>query len=173
MYTGIWCVRFFVIHLCFALQTTISVVGTLSGPQLGLFSLGVLFPSANSKVSLGILSTCLVADTRSAQALLWYSNILACVLQGALAGLVSGLIVSLWICVGAQVYHPLLKNVRPLPLQTNNCSVITDENDPMNWTSYTTHPSYVTSPAQDNTADRCAVLHSSQIYVKCSSFACF
>lgn len=38
-------------NLCLPLQTTISVIGTLGGPLLGLFSLGILFPSANSKVS--------------------------------------------------------------------------------------------------------------------------
>lgn len=50
----IWLVRCFVNDLCFPLQTAISVVGTLNGPLLGLFSLGILFPSANSKVSVMI-----------------------------------------------------------------------------------------------------------------------
>ncbi|XP_017349538.2 sodium-coupled monocarboxylate transporter 1 [Ictalurus punctatus] len=104
------------------LQTAISVVGTLNGPLLGLFSLGILFPSANSK--------------------------------GGLAGLVSGLVVSLWICVGAQIYHPLPENTRPLHLQTHGCSVTTDENDLMNWTSYSTLASYVTSAEPDKAVDR-------------------
>ncbi|XP_026779617.3 sodium-coupled monocarboxylate transporter 1 isoform X2 [Pangasianodon hypophthalmus] len=104
------------------LQTTISIVGTIGGPLLGLFSLGILFPSANSK--------------------------------GGLAGLISGLVVSLWICVGAQVYHPLPENIRPLPLHTHGCSVTTDENDLMNWTSYSTQASYVTSAEQDKAVDR-------------------
>ncbi|XP_053506352.1 sodium-coupled monocarboxylate transporter 1 isoform X2 [Ictalurus furcatus] len=104
------------------LQTAISVVGTLNGPLLGLFSLGILFPSANSK--------------------------------GGLAGLVSGLVVSLWICVGAQIYHPLPENTRPLHLQTHGCSVTTDENDLMNWTSYSTLASYVTSAEQDKAVYR-------------------
>lgn len=47
----IWHIRCCVIHLCFPLQTTISVLGALGGPLLGLFSLGILFPSANSNVS--------------------------------------------------------------------------------------------------------------------------
>lgn len=47
-------VRRFVNNLCFHLQTTISIVGTIGGPLLGLFSLGILFPSANSKVSVMI-----------------------------------------------------------------------------------------------------------------------
>ncbi|KAK3544817.1 hypothetical protein QTP86_027494, partial [Hemibagrus guttatus] len=104
------------------LQTTISVIGALGGPLLGLFSLGILFPSANS--------------------------------NGGLAGLVSGLIVSLWVCVGAQIYKPLADNIRPLPLQTHGCNVTTDENDILNWTSYLTQANYVTSAEQHKAVNR-------------------
>ncbi|KAM9467819.1 sodium-coupled monocarboxylate transporter 1 [Clarias gariepinus] len=104
------------------LQTTISVVGTLNGPLLGLFSLGILFPSANSK--------------------------------GGLAGLVTGLAVSLWICVGAQFYQPSPENTRSLPLQTYGCNMTTDKNNLMNWTNYSTQASYVTSAEQGKAVDR-------------------
>ncbi|XP_027007609.2 sodium-coupled monocarboxylate transporter 1 isoform X1 [Tachysurus fulvidraco] len=104
------------------LQTTISVLGVLGGPLLGLFSLGILFPSANS--------------------------------NGGLAGLLSGLIVSLWVCVGAQIYKPLAENIRPLALQTHGCNVTTDENYVLNWTSYSTQASYVTSAEQHKAMDR-------------------
>lgn len=55
-YMVIWHVGCFVNNLCFPLQTAISITGTLSGPLLGLFSLGILFPSANSKVSAMIIA---------------------------------------------------------------------------------------------------------------------
>lgn len=88
------------------------------------------------------------------------SNIITYVLQGGLAGLVSGLIASLWVCIGAQIYKPLAENVRPLPLQTHGCNMTTAENDILNWTSYSTQTSYATSAEQHKAVDRCeAFLH--------------
>lgn len=54
MYPVIWHGRCFRNDFCFPIQTTISVVGTLGGPLLGLFTLGILFPTVNSKVSVMI-----------------------------------------------------------------------------------------------------------------------
>ncbi|KAI5094076.1 sodium-coupled monocarboxylate transporter 1, partial [Silurus meridionalis] len=104
------------------LQTTISVLGSLGGPLLGLFSLGILFPSANSK--------------------------------GGLAGLISGLLVSLWLCIGAQVYHPLPENTRPLPLQTHGCNITSHEYYFRNWTSNSTQASYITSAEHYKAVER-------------------
>ncbi|XP_051974557.1 sodium-coupled monocarboxylate transporter 1 [Xyrauchen texanus] len=84
------------------LQAAISIVGVIGGPLLGLFSLAVLFPCANSK--------------------------------GGLAGLLAGLALSLWVCIGAQVYHPLPENNRPLALATHSCNV-TMATSGFNWTT--------------------------------------
>ncbi|TSK13226.1 Sodium-coupled monocarboxylate transporter 1 [Bagarius yarrelli] len=104
------------------LQTAVSVMGALNGPLLGLFSLGILFPSTNSK--------------------------------GGLAGLVSGLVVSLWVCIGAQIYQPLEGNARPLPLQTHGCNFTTEKHHLLNWTSYPTQSSFITSTGQHKAVDR-------------------
>nr|XP_061809540.1 sodium-coupled monocarboxylate transporter 1-like [Nerophis lumbriciformis] len=80
------------------LQATISIFGVIGGPLLGIFSLGILCPFANSK--------------------------------GALSGLVSGLMMALWVGIGAQIYPPTLNLSRPLPLTTKGCNATTDG---INW----------------------------------------
>uniref|UniRef100_A0A4W4DQU6 Solute carrier family 5 member 8 n=1 Tax=Electrophorus electricus TaxID=8005 RepID=A0A4W4DQU6_ELEEL len=104
------------------LQAAISIFGTIGGPVLGLFVLGILFPCANSK--------------------------------GGLAGLVSGLAISLWVCIGAQVYHPLPANTRPLTLKTHGCNFTIAEAALTNWTRYPTQASYITSAQQNKALDR-------------------
>lgn len=54
-------------------------------------------------------------------------------LQGGLAGLLSGLALSMWVCIGAQIYHPLPENSRPLDLSTRGCN-LTFPADGLNWT---------------------------------------
>uniref|UniRef100_A0A8B9LWE9 Solute carrier family 5 member 8 n=1 Tax=Astyanax mexicanus TaxID=7994 RepID=A0A8B9LWE9_ASTMX len=78
------------------LQAAISIVGTIGGPLLGLFTLGILFPFVNSK--------------------------------GGLAGLVTGLSVSFWVCIGSQIYRPLPESTRPLALETHGCNFTMAEN---------------------------------------------
>lgn len=46
--------------MCFFIQAAISIFGIIGGPLLGMFTLGVLCPFANSKVSLSISSFLLV-----------------------------------------------------------------------------------------------------------------
>uniref|UniRef100_A0A8C5E2C1 Sodium-coupled monocarboxylate transporter 1-like n=1 Tax=Gouania willdenowi TaxID=441366 RepID=A0A8C5E2C1_GOUWI len=82
-------------------QAAISIFGIIGGPLLGLFTLGILCPWANSK--------------------------------GALSGLVSGLVVSLWVGIGAQIYPPPPEMTRPLPLSTTGCSF--NSSNSFNWTS--------------------------------------
>ncbi|XP_067283027.1 sodium-coupled monocarboxylate transporter 1 isoform X1 [Pseudorasbora parva] len=84
------------------LQAAISIIGVVGGPLLGLFSLGILFPCANTK--------------------------------GGLAGLLSGLVLSLWVCIGAQIYPPQPENSRPLPLTTHGCN-FSMAPDGTNWTA--------------------------------------
>ncbi|TRY90855.1 hypothetical protein DNTS_020879 [Danionella cerebrum] len=83
------------------LQAAISIVGVVGGPLLGLFSLAILFPCANSK--------------------------------GGLSGLLSGLGMSLWVCIGAQIYPPRPENSRPLKLDTHGCNFSMDSSS-RNWT---------------------------------------
>lgn len=49
-----------------------------------------------------------------------------CVLQGGLTGLITGLVITLWLGIGAQVYPPLPIKTRPLPLTVAGC--ISDPN---------------------------------------------
>uniref|UniRef100_A0A3Q3VYP6 Uncharacterized protein n=1 Tax=Mola mola TaxID=94237 RepID=A0A3Q3VYP6_MOLML len=72
------------------LQAAVSVFGIIGGPLLGLFTMGILCPFANSK--------------------------------GALSGLVSGLVVSLWVGIGARIYPPPPAMTRPLSLTTEGCN---------------------------------------------------
>ncbi|XP_023138072.2 sodium-coupled monocarboxylate transporter 1 [Amphiprion ocellaris] len=83
------------------LQATISIFGIIGGPLLGLFTLGIICPCANSK--------------------------------GALSGLLSGLVVSLWVGIGAQIYPPPPDMSRPLSLTTDGCNFTTTAG--FNWTS--------------------------------------
>ncbi|XP_064199282.1 sodium-coupled monocarboxylate transporter 1-like [Anguilla rostrata] len=72
------------------IQAAVSIFGVIGGPLLGLFTLGILFPSTNS--------------------------------TGGLAGLLSGLVLSLWVGIGAQVYPPQPESSRPLNLTTAGCN---------------------------------------------------
>ncbi|XP_068573036.1 sodium-coupled monocarboxylate transporter 1 isoform X2 [Cebidichthys violaceus] len=83
------------------LQAVTSIFGIIGGPLLGVFTLGILCPIANSK--------------------------------GALSGLVSGLVVSLWVGIGAQVYPPPPEMSRPLSLTTEGCNFTAT--DSLNWTA--------------------------------------
>ncbi|XP_047431502.1 sodium-coupled monocarboxylate transporter 1 [Mugil cephalus] len=96
------------------LQAAISIFGVIGGPLLGLFTLGILCPSANSK--------------------------------GALTGLVSGLVVSLWVGIGAQIYPPSPEMTRPLSLTTEGCNFTATQGS--NWTSTTfpTQPGSTSTP---------------------------
>ncbi|XP_029017411.1 sodium-coupled monocarboxylate transporter 1 [Betta splendens] len=53
--------------------------------------------------------------------------------KGALSGLVSGLILSLWVTIGARIYPPSPEMTRPLLLTTEGCNLTTTES--INWTS--------------------------------------
>uniref|UniRef100_A0A7N8XTM0 Solute carrier family 5 member 8 n=1 Tax=Mastacembelus armatus TaxID=205130 RepID=A0A7N8XTM0_9TELE len=84
----------------------VSIFGVTGGPLLGLFTLGILCPFANSK--------------------------------GAVSGLLSGLVVSLWVGITAQIYPPSPEMSRPLSLTTEGCNLTTV--DSLNWTSTTLPP---------------------------------
>uniref|UniRef100_H3CN88 Solute carrier family 5 member 8 n=1 Tax=Tetraodon nigroviridis TaxID=99883 RepID=H3CN88_TETNG len=84
------------------LQAAISIFGIIGGPLLGLFTLGIICPCANSK--------------------------------GALSGLLSGLVLSLWVGVGAQFYPPPPEMSRPLSLTTEGCNFTAAAN--LTWTFF-------------------------------------
>ena len=48
-----------------------------------------------------------------------------CTLQGAVLGLLSGLVVALWVGIGAQIYPPPAGMSRPLELSTAGCNLST------------------------------------------------
>uniref|UniRef100_A0A8C5FMP9 Solute carrier family 5 member 8 n=1 Tax=Gadus morhua TaxID=8049 RepID=A0A8C5FMP9_GADMO len=87
------------------LQAAITIFGIIGGPLLGLFTLGILFPFANSK--------------------------------GAVLGLLSGLVVALWVGIGAQIYPPPAAMSRPLDLSTAGCNFSTGFS---NWSSTALRP---------------------------------
>ncbi|XP_077400903.1 sodium-coupled monocarboxylate transporter 1 isoform X1 [Vanacampus margaritifer] len=99
------------------LQATISIFGIIGGPLLGLFSLGIICPFANSK--------------------------------GALSGLVSGLVVSLWVGIGAQIFPPPSYLSRPLSFTTEGCNLTASDSFNRTSTGLPAHMSNIaTSPAQ-------------------------
>ena len=53
--------------------------------------------------------------------------------KGALSGLLSGLVLSLWVGVGAQFHPPPPELARPLSLTTEGCNFTTAAN--VTWTS--------------------------------------
>ncbi|CAJ1054381.1 sodium-coupled monocarboxylate transporter 1-like isoform X1 [Xyrichtys novacula] len=110
------------------LQAAISVLGVIGGPLLGLFTIGIFCPFANSK--------------------------------GALSGLVSGLVMSLWVCIGALVYPPHPEKRRPLPLSTEGCNFTTTGR--LNWTSTAlpTTPSLIMAATPQSSADRSLLVDS-------------
>ncbi|XP_029318235.1 sodium-coupled monocarboxylate transporter 1 [Cottoperca gobio] len=103
------------------LQAAISIFGIIGGPLLGMFTLGILCPFANSK--------------------------------GALSGLVSGLVMSLWVGIGAQIYPPPPEMSRPLSLTTEGCNFTSGS---LNWTSTAlpTHLASITTAPVHNTDDK-------------------
>ncbi|XP_036170744.1 sodium/iodide cotransporter isoform X3 [Myotis myotis] len=72
------------------LQGSFTVMGVLSGPLLGAFSLGIFLPACNT--------------------------------PGVLSGLLAGLIVSLWVAVGATMYPPTAKAMGVLPSSAAACA---------------------------------------------------
>ncbi|XP_042745867.1 sodium-coupled monocarboxylate transporter 1 [Lagopus leucura] len=78
------------------LQAALSIFGMISGPLLGLFSLGILCSFANE--------------------------------IGAFVGLITGLVISLWVGIGSQIYPPLPERTLPLPLSTAGCNISISSN---------------------------------------------
>uniref|UniRef100_A0A3Q2QV79 Solute carrier family 5 member 8, like n=1 Tax=Fundulus heteroclitus TaxID=8078 RepID=A0A3Q2QV79_FUNHE len=80
----------------FYFQAALSIFGMISGPLLGLYLLGMLFRTTNSK--------------------------------GGLTGLIIGLVLTLWVGIGAQLYPPTADKTNPLPLSTAGCNKTMDLN---------------------------------------------
>ncbi|XP_072045269.1 sodium-coupled monocarboxylate transporter 1-like isoform X2 [Amphiura filiformis] len=111
------CMAFVASTLGDILQVALSIFGMVGGPLLGLFSLGIFFPWANSK--------------------------------GALVGLISGLIWSFWIGIGAQIYPPEVfkppRSTRLCPTANSTMNSTMDYDEMMN--EMTTTMMYTTAAA--------------------------
>uniref|UniRef100_A0A4W6DYG4 Solute carrier family 5 member 8 n=1 Tax=Lates calcarifer TaxID=8187 RepID=A0A4W6DYG4_LATCA len=109
------------------LQAAVSIFGVIGGPLLGLFTLGILYFS-------------ILCDQN--------------VFKGALSGLLSGLVVSLWVGIGAQIYPPPPEMTLPLPLTTDGCNFTTANS--INWTSTAlpVQPNYITTAPVHNLNSR-------------------
>uniref|UniRef100_A0A8D3D638 Solute carrier family 5 member 8 n=1 Tax=Scophthalmus maximus TaxID=52904 RepID=A0A8D3D638_SCOMX len=87
--------------LCIAMAGLASLMGGILQAAISIF--GIIGGPLLGLFALGIL--CPIANSK-----------------GALSGLVSGLVVSLWVGIGAQVYPPPAELTRPLPLTTDGCN---------------------------------------------------
>ncbi|KAM3588204.1 uncharacterized protein V6R79_023933 [Siganus canaliculatus] len=87
------------------------------------------------------------------------ASVLGGMMQGGLAGVLSGTVASLCVTVGSQIYPSPPTMTRPLPLTTEGCNFTTT--DILNWTS-TALPTHFTTAASisDDTALSAAVWHS-------------
>ncbi|XP_054656567.1 sodium-coupled monocarboxylate transporter 1 [Dunckerocampus dactyliophorus] len=69
--------------------------------------------------------------------------------KGALSGLVAGLVVSLWVGIGAQIYPPSPEMSRPLSLTTEGCNISTPDSFNLTSTALPTNTSPIAaSPVQ-------------------------
>lgn len=112
-------------------QAALSIFGMIIGPLLGLYLLGIFFRCANSTVrtffcflhhatSTAIVSRPLSHKEKVLIALLTLNKINV-FLQGGLVGLISGLVITLWVGIGAQLYPPLPEKTHRLPLSVEGC----------------------------------------------------
>lgn len=93
------------------LPLAISLQGVTNGPLLGMFTIGVLFPRANAKVSFY-------------SKILWFSKKVY-LLKGAFYGAVGGLILVSGIFFPAKYYQSQgFLRYTPKPLFTNGCEIM-------------------------------------------------
>lgn len=105
----------------FCFQAALSIFGMISGPLLGLYLLGMLFRTPNSIVS---TNTTFFA-TQTNLAIKWkvtVPGLLLTTLQGSLVGMFIGLVLSLWVGIGSQIYPAAPDKTNPLPLSTVGCN---------------------------------------------------
>ncbi|XP_038833581.1 sodium-coupled monocarboxylate transporter 1-like [Salvelinus namaycush] len=115
--------------LCIGMAGIASLMGSLLQAAISIF--GIIGGPLLGLFSLGILCP--------------YANA-----TGGLAGLLSGLVMSLWVGVGAQFYPPLPEQSRPLGLTTHGWNFTTAA-DAFNWTASPTEPGLYTTVLQQNT----------------------
>lgn len=68
-------------------------------------------------------------------------------LQGGLVGMIAGLVLTLWVGIGGQIYPPTAAKINPLPLSTAGCNNTMNQNytTAISWTSpatLTTEPEW-------------------------------
>lgn len=78
----------------------------------------------------------------------WKKFILSLCIQGSLTGLITGLIITLWVGIGAQIYPPLPERTRPLNLSVAGCDV-RDTNITTTVSAWTSTAFPTTEPRQE------------------------
>jgi sodium/iodide cotransporter 5 len=99
-----------------AFQGSFTVMGVISGPLLGAFTLGMLLPACNTPVSREGWACPVRDEINVPRPSLWPRP------QGVLSGLTAGLAVSLWVAVGATLYPPGEQTMGVLPTSAAGCT---------------------------------------------------
>lgn len=74
--------------------------------------------------------------------------------KGALSGLVSGFVLSLWVGIGSQIYPPSFEMTKPLPLTTEGCNFTTAGFHNWTATALPTESIHITTALGQNTNSR-------------------
>lgn len=92
----------------------------ISGPLLGLYLLGMLFRTSNSTVRSNFwLSR---PNTRTVNAFRRYLPAAVFTLQGGLVGMTLGLLLTLWVGIGGQIFPPTADMTIPLNISIAGCN---------------------------------------------------
>lgn len=143
----------------FYFKAALSIFGMISGPLLGLYLLGMLFRTSNSIVS--ILHYWEIHEYKGTISQHKHNLLIKMcdayrkdftgvvfILQGGLVGLIIGLVLTLWVGIGGQIYPPTAEKTNPLQFNITGCDNKTGQNYTTTapWTSpvtLTPHPEWV------------------------------
>lgn len=96
-------------------QGSFTVMGVLSGPLLGAFTLGMFLPACNTWVGGDRRAEGLRGVARGPSPLTLAPP------QGVLSGIAAGSALSLWVAVGATLYPPSAQSMGVLPSSAAGC----------------------------------------------------
>lgn len=97
-------------------QGSFTVMGVLSGPLLGAFTLGMFLPACNTWVSGGRRAEGLGGGARR------LSPLTLAPPKGVFSGIAAGLALSLWVAVGSTLYPPSAQSMGVLPSSAAGCA---------------------------------------------------